>query len=186
MRRAHGFTLTEVLVALAVVALVLVALLGSMQAVVASATNIYDRTLAGWIAVDKVTEYRLGTEFPEAGEESGEVDMANLDWVYTVTRENVSQSDDILTVTVKVASALEPEITLGIASGTLIRPSPSAAAAGPLPGAGGPPGVVGGARMNGVGANGGGFGGPDTSLPSDGIPDFVTDGQPPFSEGERQ
>ena len=48
MRRAHGFTLTEVLVALAVVALVLVALLGSMQAVVASATNIYDRTLAGW------------------------------------------------------------------------------------------------------------------------------------------
>ena len=118
----RGFTLVEVLVALAVVSVVLVALLGSMQSVIASATVIYDRTLASWIATDRVTELRLSTEFPEAGSSTGEVTMADQDWLYEVAIVE-TESPDILQIIVKVASVAEPELTLAAATGSIIRPA---------------------------------------------------------------
>jgi len=118
-----GFTLVEVLVALAVVSLVLVALLGSMQSVVASATIIHDRTIANWIAVDKVTELRLSTEFPAEGETSGEVEMADIEWVYFVDVKAESILEDVRTITVKVAAVEEPEIILAAVSGTVNAPT---------------------------------------------------------------
>jgi general secretion pathway protein I len=118
-----GFTLVEVLVALAVVSLVLVALLGSMQSVVASATIIHDRTLANWIAVDKVTELRLSTEFPAEGETSGEVEMADIEWIYFVDVKAESILADVRTITVKVATVEQPEIILAAVSGTVNAPT---------------------------------------------------------------
>ncbi len=122
-KRLHGFTLVEVLVALAVVSLVLVALLGSMQAVVASATMINDRILASWIASDRVTEIRLGTEYPEVGTSSGETTMADLEWFYDVAIV-ATESDDIRQIIVKVATVAEPEAFLAVASGSVVRPGP--------------------------------------------------------------
>jgi general secretion pathway protein I len=199
MNRPHqskAFTLVEVLVALAVVSLVLVALLGSMQAVVASATLIHDRTIASWIAVDKITEYRLGSDFPGGKRDSGELEMADVQWVYNATFEQVSVLGDILTVIVKVATIDEPEITLGIASGTLVRP---ATAGGPPPGVlsgsgGPPPGVLSSGsagsrvRLNGIApATGGGFGpsgsGNFGSTVGDGLADSS---QNSTTEGEAQ
>jgi general secretion pathway protein I len=119
---ATGFTLVEVLVALAVVSLVLVALLGSMQSVVASATLIHDRTIASWIASDRVTEIRLGTEYPEAGTSTGEIAMADQEWLYEVAIIE-TESADIRQIIAKVAAAAEPELILAAATGSIIRPA---------------------------------------------------------------
>ena len=142
-----GFTLIEVLVALAIVGIVMVAVLGSMQGVVSSSINIYDRMIAGWIAVDKVTEYRLSRQFPKIGTESGQIEMVDEQWVYTANIEAVSVSAEILTITVKVASSIEPENALGVARGTLIKPSALNEALPSL--------KVSQARLNGVNDSGG-------------------------------
>ena len=64
MRR--GFTLLEVLVALAVVAIGLSAAFAAMGQSARSAEQLRVRTFAQWAAADALTALRLGREFPRA------------------------------------------------------------------------------------------------------------------------
>ena len=59
MKRAYGFTLVEVLVALAVVAIALLALTRAAGVQVATFDALRERTLAGWVAANVVAETRL-------------------------------------------------------------------------------------------------------------------------------
>ncbi len=65
MRRDRGFTLIEVLVALAIVALALTAIAASMSQMIDAANTMRDRTYASWIAQNKITEFRLAAAMPE-------------------------------------------------------------------------------------------------------------------------
>ena len=64
-RSDRGFTLIEVMVALAIVALALTAIAASMNQMIDSATTMRDRTYASWIAQNKITEFRLAATIPE-------------------------------------------------------------------------------------------------------------------------
>ena len=66
-RREHGFTLVEVLVALTIVA---VALMASLRAVGALSTSAYElrlRTLAQWSAENRLAQIRVEAEWPAPG-----------------------------------------------------------------------------------------------------------------------
>jgi general secretion pathway protein I len=117
----RGFTLIEVVVALAVVIIAFMAMYGSMIQSVATTTLMQEKTIATWIAFDRITDLRINNEFPDDDESTDEVEMAGTEWVYT-TRFIPTASDDILQVIVKVAPVQEPENILGIASGALLRP----------------------------------------------------------------
>ncbi|MGI9289649.1 MAG: type II secretion system minor pseudopilin GspI [Gammaproteobacteria bacterium] len=117
----RGFTLIEVVVALAVVIIAFMAMYGSMMQSVATTTLMQEKTIATWIAFDRITELRINNEFPDDDERTDELEMAGQEWVYTI--EFVpTQSDNILQVIVKVSPALEPDNILGLASGALVRP----------------------------------------------------------------
>ena len=84
-RRSAGFTLIEVMVALVVATLALVAVMASISQMIDAGTAIRERTYASWIAQNKITELRLANTEPDVSESSGEVEFAGLDWGWTAT-----------------------------------------------------------------------------------------------------
>ncbi len=68
MKRAAGFTLIEVLVALAVVALALAAGLRAADALTDNARRLEDVVAAQWCADNQLTELRLRRVFPGVGD----------------------------------------------------------------------------------------------------------------------
>jgi general secretion pathway protein I len=79
-RPGRGFTLLEVLVAL-----IFFSLIGLvMQQVTASTVSGYHsvrmKTLASWIAENKMTELRVGKGFPAPREYKEDVSFADLEW----------------------------------------------------------------------------------------------------------
>lgn len=79
-RAAAGFTLIEVLVALAIVALGMAALMAALGSSADSAAYQRDKTLAEWVAINRVEEVRLALQRPTKGKTDGEVEMAGLKW----------------------------------------------------------------------------------------------------------
>lgn len=77
---SKGFTLVEVMVALAIVAFSLTAIAASMNQMIDAANSMRERTYASWIAQNKITELRMANAAPEASTSSGEVTYANSDW----------------------------------------------------------------------------------------------------------
>jgi general secretion pathway protein I len=80
----HGFTLIEVLAALVIVALGMIA---AIQAVTQSARNgtyLRDKTLAHWIGMNVLTERRLQAAAPDVAESTGRVEFASQQWQWTM------------------------------------------------------------------------------------------------------
>lgn len=75
MRSRRGFTLIEVLVALAIVAIALVALLAAAARLTRDADHLRDTTLANWVAANVLVETRLDDPFPNIGESEGRMRM---------------------------------------------------------------------------------------------------------------
>lgn len=77
-----GFTLIEVLIAVAVISLTLLAMAGKMGRMLDAANSMRDYTYASWIAQNKITEMRLANVLPEVSTSSGEVNYAGVDWAW--------------------------------------------------------------------------------------------------------
>lgn len=103
---ARGFTLIEVLVALFVFAVAMTALI---QAGTQRADNLgylRDRTLASWIASDRVTALSLETDRVGTGTRDGEVEMAGRTWHW---RAEIEDTADDAVRRAEVAVRLDPD-----------------------------------------------------------------------------
>jgi general secretion pathway protein I len=81
-KSAAGFTLVEVLVALMVIALGLAALMIAVSGTARTSGMLRDKTIAGWIALNRLAEVRLNlTKFGQ-NNDTGDVDFANRKWHY--------------------------------------------------------------------------------------------------------
>ena len=74
-RPAKGFTLVEILVALAVLAIALTATARSLGAAIDTTAALRDRTLARWVAEDRLTELELSREWPALDVKEGKAEM---------------------------------------------------------------------------------------------------------------
>jgi general secretion pathway protein I len=97
----RGFTLIEVLVALAVVTLGMAALLGTLNSAAGTAGYLQDKTLAEWIALNQVATVRLSAQGPSKGSTDGEVDYAGRKWKWTQTVDDMP-IPGVLSIVVKV------------------------------------------------------------------------------------
>lgn len=80
-RRTTGaFTLIEVMVALAIIALSLTAVAAKMARMIDTSNSMQERTYASWIAQNKITEMRLANVIPKLTTTSGDIDYANRNW----------------------------------------------------------------------------------------------------------
>jgi len=78
--RTNAFTLVEVMVALAIIALSLTAVAAKMGRMIDTSNAMRERTYASWIAQNKITELRLANVLPEVSATSGEVEYASTTW----------------------------------------------------------------------------------------------------------
>ena len=82
MRDARGFTLVEVLVALMVIAMGLAALMVAVSGTARSSAYLRDKTLAQWIALNRLTEVRLNVTKFGQNTDTGELVFAGRTWHY--------------------------------------------------------------------------------------------------------
>ena len=85
-----GFTLVEVMVALAVVALAVPALLFTLYQQLEGTEYLRDRSMASWVAANRLNELKLVVAkqgaVPE-GQLSGETRLAQRDWYWWIEQE---------------------------------------------------------------------------------------------------
>jgi general secretion pathway protein I len=79
-RQQRGFTLLEVLIALAIVAMSVGALLGTITSSASNVIYLKDKTLAEWVALNRLTEVRIDQQMPGKGNRSGNSVMAGQRW----------------------------------------------------------------------------------------------------------
>ncbi len=80
MRSVRGFTLLEVMVALAIFALVAASALTASARSLQTAARLEDKTLALWIADNRLTELQLQPTPPAMGRQQGRLDYAGRRW----------------------------------------------------------------------------------------------------------
>ena len=79
-RRQAGFTLVEVLVALAIVTIAFAAIMGLLTQAVDTTTLLSQRNYALWIAQNRLAELHSTQAWPAVGNQQGEVQLAQRDW----------------------------------------------------------------------------------------------------------
>lgn len=119
-RCGAGFTLIEILVALAIVALALGAVVAETGHYLSAMVRMQDRTLAHWIAVDRLTEAQLAGTWPSTGNSEGSLEFAGREWEWTL-RVSDTPNESMRRLDVEVRSAGSEDIVAD-AIGYLRRP----------------------------------------------------------------
>lgn len=127
---ARGFTLVEVLVALAVLAISMVAVIGAAGKSTRTASQLRDDTFASWVAMNELSSLRLAAELPGNDTLNGDADMAGRKWHWKATISK-TEDPDLLRIDVDVSDPLKPDDVITGVTGFMGRPR------GPTGGAGG-------------------------------------------------
>lgn len=75
-----GFTLVEILVALAVLGIALAAILSGMARYADTAVHLRDKTVALWVAHNRLAEIGLEPTWPATGRSDGTLEMSGASW----------------------------------------------------------------------------------------------------------
>jgi len=83
-RTSQGFTLLEVLVAVTIVAIAMGALLSGFARYAEQAGYVRQRTLATWVAHNRMNELMLEAGWPATGSKEDDFEMAGVEWRYRI------------------------------------------------------------------------------------------------------
>lgn len=120
-RQQRGFTLLEIVIALGILAIALTAAVKGITAHVSNATHLKERTLAHWVAMNKVAETQIQADWPSLGKTTGTTEMAGLEWHWQLS---ISESldDDIRQLDVIVSRVESPDRPMASLMGSIGKP----------------------------------------------------------------
>jgi general secretion pathway protein I len=122
-RLCQGFTLLEAMVALVIVALGMMAVNTQLNRYAVAAVYVEQKTLASWIATNKLTELSVGPTWPEVGEHDEDVDFAGQKWRCAIKVEETPVMN-LHRVDVSVYLATDPEHVVHKVTGLIEPPAP--------------------------------------------------------------
>lgn len=79
-RRPRGFTLIEVLVALAIVTVGMATVLATLTSSADTVAYLRDKTFANWVALNQIALVRISGQVPPTGKSDGDTDFAGRKW----------------------------------------------------------------------------------------------------------
>ncbi len=124
MNPSRGFTLVEVLVAVAILAIAMAAILSGMARYADNAAYLRDKTLALWVAHNRIANLMSQPEWPSVGRSNGNDEMGGDDWRWTAEVKE-TPDDRLRRIDVTVAHDQKPEATLATVSAFRRRPAGS-------------------------------------------------------------
>ena len=122
--RVAGFTLLEVLIALAVLALSMGAAIKAASDYTVNQAYLRDRTMAMWVARNVLVRFRVENEWPNVGERKGTEEMGKREWRWLGVISQ-TEEEELRRLDVKVF-ALESEdddSPVSVLSGFLVQPN---------------------------------------------------------------
>ena len=119
--RNAGFTLIEILVALAVIAIAVAAVVAAVSGNVKNEAYIQDRTLAHWVAMNKVAELQVTKAWPAPVTQHGESLLASQEWSWQ-TKVSTTDDADVLRLDVDVYADKDQKESLATMVAYLSRP----------------------------------------------------------------
>lgn len=87
-----GFTLIEVMAALAIVAIAIGTLIKAASSYTTSTSHLRDRTYARWVAANRLAELRALREWPDLGKSDGEAELARQTWYWRIETKKVQDA----------------------------------------------------------------------------------------------
>ncbi len=109
-RRAAGFTLLEVLVAVAVLALAMAAIIGAGARYADAAGYLREKTLALWVAHNRLTEIELQPVWPAIGDSNDDVDMGSVRWRWRA-HVKATADENLRRIDIDVVKSDQPDAT---------------------------------------------------------------------------
>lgn len=91
--RSAGFTLLETLVALAIFAVCVAVLLAQSQRALHQQQQLEMRTVARWVAENKLAELQLQTPWPATGTSTDSVELGDRSWQVISTVADTARAD---------------------------------------------------------------------------------------------
>jgi general secretion pathway protein I len=121
VKNQQGFTLVEVLVALAIVAIAFTALIRVVGFSADTTAILQDRSLALWVAQNRMARHQLDRVWPAIGTREGTDEMADQKW-YWKEKITASIHKDIRQIDIEVGDA-ETKHVLASLVGAVRRPN---------------------------------------------------------------
>lgn len=84
-RPQRGFTLLEVLVAMAVISVALTAIIKTGSDTTANTAYLKQKTYAHWVAMNRMSELQAEKDWPSVGTDSDRVEMMGQEWEWIQT-----------------------------------------------------------------------------------------------------
>lgn len=99
--KTAGFTIIEVLVAMAILAVAGVAVVRSTSQHINAISTVKDVTFSSWVAENRMVELQLDNKWPPSNNKKGKMEMAGREWYWRQKVEKVTD-DKMRKVTVHV------------------------------------------------------------------------------------
>ncbi len=111
--KAKGFTLLEVMLAMAVFSIAGIALLGTAQNNISSLSHIEEQMLANWVASNQLVESHLEAKWPPKNNKKGKVELAGREWFW---QQKVLKTTDESMRSVEIQVRLDESAKLPVSS----------------------------------------------------------------------
>ncbi len=82
---SKGFTLFEILIALAILSIAMGAIISLASNQTLNAAHLRDKTFAHWLAINKITELQVTGDWPSKGKKEGDEEMGQHEWHWVRT-----------------------------------------------------------------------------------------------------
>lgn len=123
MKRQRAFTLVEILVALAILAIALTAGMRALAQATDTAGALKARTLALWVAQNRLAAAQIAMPWPALGNYSGEATQANAEFTWQAVV-SATPNPQFRRIDITVAEPAAPDYALAKLTGFLGNPEP--------------------------------------------------------------
>jgi general secretion pathway protein I len=122
-RASHkGFTLIEILVSLAIIAISLGAIISTSGTQAQQASYLKQKSIAHWVAMNEITKLQITNTFPDLGDTKGSAEMANHEWFWTRTTKELAITKKVREVSFQVYADKQRKNKLTQLTGSVSAP----------------------------------------------------------------